>query len=65
MVAHDFQLSTLPHRHHFSSLSLPLCSQFENIVRKHHEVHQAIGRLNMPLKKEIIHSILSDMVFHI
>ena len=31
-----------------------LSSQFENIVRKHHEVHQAIGRLNMPLKTEII-----------
>ena len=31
-----------------------LCSQFENIVSKHHEVHQAIGGLNMPLKREII-----------
>ena len=27
-----------------------LSSQLENVVRKHHEVHQAIGRLNMPLQ---------------
>merc|ERR1719490_662130 len=31
-----------------------LSSQLENVVRKHHEVHQAIGRLNMPLSMRFL-----------
>ena len=38
-----------------------LFSQFENIVRKHHEIHQAIGGLNVPLK---IILIICNLSYH-